>query len=45
MPGLAAVVTVGTYLFLPTLTGVEPPTPPAYPGWALIAGLGATALV
>ena len=45
MPGLAAVVTVGTYLFLPTLTGVEPPTPPAYPGLALIAGLGATALV
>ena len=45
MPGLAAVVTVGTYLFLPTLTGVEPPTPPAYPGWALIVGLGATAVV
>ena len=45
MPGLAAVVTVGTYLFLPTLTGVEPPTPPAYPAWALIAGLGVTALV
>lgn len=45
MPGLAAVVTVGTYLFLPTIAGVEPPTPPAYPAWALIAGLGATAVV
>ena len=45
MPGLAAVVTVGTYLFLPSLTGVQPPTPPAYPAWALIVGLGVTGLV
>jgi hypothetical protein len=44
MPGLAAVVTVGTYLFLPTAAGVEPPTP-EYPSTALVVGLLATAIV
>ncbi len=44
MPGLAAVVTVGAYLFLPTAAGVEPATP-AYPATALVAGLVATVVV
>jgi hypothetical protein len=44
MPGLAAVVTVGAYLFLPTVADVVPPTP-GYPGMALVAGLAVTAVV
>jgi len=44
MPGLAAVVTVGTYLFLPTAAGVEPPTP-LYPSTALLVGLVVTTIV
>jgi hypothetical protein len=44
MAGLAAVVTIGTYLFLPTAAGVVPPTP-AYPMTALVVGVVATAVV
>ena len=44
MPGLAAVVTVGTYLFLPTAAGVGPATP-AYPATAVVVGVVATAVV
>ena len=44
MPGLAAVVTIGTYLFLPTAAGVGPATP-AYPATAVVVGVVATAVV
>jgi hypothetical protein len=44
MPGLAAVVTIGWYLFLPTLTGSDP-SAPAYPASAVAVGLGVTTVV
>jgi hypothetical protein len=44
MPGLAAVITVGWYILLPTLTGTDPGAP-AYPASALAVGLGVTTLV
>ena len=47
MPGLAAVVTIGTYLFLPTRSGPDPAASavPVDPSIAIAVGLVATGLV